>query len=111
MLPKAARLSVKEFDLVIKEGREAHSPFFSIKYAPAGKLKISATAPKKTFKTAVSRNRTRRRIYASVRQAFPLANIEPQSIVIIVKKDISEIDSASLARMIRELFVQARLTR
>jgi ribonuclease P protein component len=109
MFSKANRLSVKEFDLVVKTGREVYSPFFTIKYVPASNFKFSPTAPKKIFKTAVARNRTRRRIYAVVRKIICKKNIKSNMIVLIVKKDIKDIDSSRLTIFIRELFVQAHL--
>lgn len=109
MLSKAHRLSIKEFDLVVKTGREAYSPYFSLKYVPSSELKFSPTAPKKTFKTAVSRNRTRRRIYGVVREITKTKKITPSLIVLIVKKDIIDVDGLRLVQMINDLFVQARL--
>jgi ribonuclease P protein component len=109
MLSKKNRLLTKEFDLVIKTGRETYSPFFSMKCTPAGTLKFSSVAPKKTFKTAVSRNRVRRRIYAAVREILSLKKIKPSHVVLMVKKDIKDIDSPRLVSVLTDLFVQARL--
>jgi ribonuclease P protein component len=109
MLAKHNRLLVKDFDLVIKSGRETYSPFFSIKYVPAATLKFSPVAPKKIFKTAVSRNRARRRVYAAVREILFSKKIDRFSIVLFLKRDISDIDNQHLISAIRDLFVQARL--
>jgi ribonuclease P protein component len=109
MLSKANRLSVKEFDLVVKTGCEAHSPFFTIKYIPASDFKFSPTAPKRIFKTAVARNRIRRRVYGAVRETLSLKKIKPNHIVLIIKKDIADLDSPRLVRVLKELFVQAHL--
>jgi ribonuclease P protein component len=109
MLPKANRLSSKEFDLVVKTGREICSPLFTIKYILSGVFKFSSAAPKKTFKTAVSRNRTRRIVYDAMRGILSLKEIKPSYIVLIVKKDIKDIDSQHLVRTLQDLFVQARL--
>jgi len=109
MLSKANRLSIREFDLVIKTGREVYSPFFTVKFSPSKEFKFAPTAPKKTFKTAVSRNRVRRRIYAAVRKVAPLEREKQNHIVLIVKKDIADISADELARMIESLFVRARL--
>jgi ribonuclease P protein component len=109
MLSKANRLSAKEFNLVVKTGREVYSPIFTIKYVPASDFKFSPSAPKKIFKTAVSRNRVRRRIYAAVRKIISKKNIKPNMIVLIVKKDIKDIDHFHLVGATEELFVQARI--
>jgi len=109
MLSKADRLSIKEFNTVVKTGRETHSPLFSIRYVPANRFKFSPTAPKSTFKTAVLRNRTRRRIYAAARKVISETTLKPNMVVLIVKRDISHIESPQLVSLIRDLFVQARL--
>jgi ribonuclease P protein component len=103
MLSKANRLSVKEFDLVVKTGRESHSPFFTIKYIPASDFKFSPTAPKRIFKTAVSRNLIRRRVYGAVRDILKTTKIKPNCIVLIIKKDIADMDSPHLVRALQEL--------
>lgn len=109
MLSKTHRLSIKEFDLVVKTGREAYSALFTIKYIPASGFKFSPTAPKKIFKTAAARNLIRRRVYGAAREIFSLKKIKPSHIVLIVKKDISDLDSPRLVCVLQELFVQARL--
>ena len=109
MLPKHDRLLVKDFDLVIRAGRETYSPFFSVKYIPAASLKFSPVAPKKIFKTAVSRNRVRRRIYAAVREVLSSKKIKPNHIVLVVKKDITDLTSKCLVCVLNDMFVQARL--
>jgi len=109
MLPKADRLSKKEFDLVIKTGREAVSPFFSLKYIPETRFKFSSVAPKKTFKTAVSRNNTRRRIYSIMRHIARTKKIKPSFSILVVKKDIKSLDSIHITASIDRLFVQAGL--
>jgi ribonuclease P protein component len=100
---------VKEFDLVVKTGRELYSPAFTIKYIGASIFKFSPTAPKKIFKTAVSRNRVRRRIYAAVREIISQTKTKPNMIVLIVKKDIKDITSQRLVMVLQDLFVQAHL--
>jgi len=109
MLPKNHRLSKKEFALVINTSTGIHSLFFVLKHIPAPVFKFSPTAPKKIFKTAVSRNRTRRRIYAAVHEIARAKKVKPNLIALVVKKDIKDMDSQRLIRILQDLFVQAGL--
>ena len=109
MLPKHRRLSTREFAFVVDNGLETHSPLFVVKHIPADSFKFSPTAPKKIFKTAISRNNIRRRIYAAVREIASTNNVKPHFVVLIVKKDIPDLDSLRLARVLNDLFVQAHL--
>jgi ribonuclease P protein component len=63
MLPSKKRLNKKEFDRFFVSGKRLHSPSLMLVYTPAASFHASAVAPKKIFKTAVSRNKFRRRIY------------------------------------------------
>ena len=109
MLSKQNRLSTREFAFVIDKGKEIRSPFFTIKYVEADCFKFSPVAPKKTFKTAVLRNQTRRRVYAAAREIFCTKQVKQHMIALIVKKDIREIDSPRLVHELVGLFVKARL--
>jgi len=111
MLKKAHRLSTREFALVVERGREAYSPFFSLRFVPADSFKLSSTAPKKVWKTAVARNRFRRRIYAAVADVVYAEKPKPVFAALIGKRSIDDIEPAVLVRMLAELFVKAGLTR
>lgn len=52
-----------------RSGRRMHTPGFTIVYAPAPKARAAAVVSKKIARTAVARNRLRRRIYAALYEA------------------------------------------
>ena len=107
MLSKAERLSTKEIGAVISAGLETHSVFFVTKRIPAAEFKFSPVAPKKIFKTAVLRNRTRRRVYAAVREVLSGKRPRQNHVAIILKKNIAELDSERLMQTIEDAFVKA----
>lgn len=109
MLPKATRLSTREFDLVARTGQVSFVPTLNIKHIPSDKLKISVSTPKKTFKTAVSRNRTRRRVYAAARTVVRQSKVRPSMIIITVKADVSDKSGLGLADTVSNLFVRSGL--
>jgi ribonuclease P protein component len=63
MLPRKKRLNKKEFDRFFSLGRRFHSPHLTLVAHASPAFQASAVAPKKIFKTAVSRNKFRRRVY------------------------------------------------
>ncbi|MFA6458872.1 MAG: ribonuclease P protein component [Candidatus Paceibacterota bacterium] len=111
MLAKSQRLTTKQFDIVMEKGRVAHSTLFLLRFV-SGQVdtRISAVAPKKIAKTAVVRNRNRRRIYAAIR---PLMAVIIPGIwgALFIKKDISEIELADIAKDVQELFIKAKISK
>lgn len=63
MLSSKKRLNKKEFDRFFASGKRFHSPSLMLVYTTESTFHASAVAPKKIFKTAVSRNKFRRRVY------------------------------------------------
>jgi ribonuclease P protein component len=63
MLAKKERLDRITFNRFFSAGKRFHSPFLMLIYAPLGTFHASAVAPKKLARTAVLRNKFRRRIY------------------------------------------------
>ncbi len=63
MLPKADRLRrAKDFALLSQKGRVVYSPFFALRLRPASATKVGFVTSSKIFKTAVKRNRGKRRM-------------------------------------------------
>lgn len=68
MLPKKERLSRQEFNRFFSLGKRTHSPAFQVVYSPYAELHVSVVVPKKIAKSAVKRNKIRRRMYDIVRR-------------------------------------------
>jgi ribonuclease P protein component len=106
MLPKTQRLNSGEVTDVMSRGQSIFSDFFLVKFCqnPKGGLKISAIAPKKTFITAVDRNKARRRINGALTPLLKKKLIKNSFLVAIVgnKKILNEkipLISASLEQV------------
>ncbi len=68
MLARKNRLSRTDFDVLLKTGRAFHCPALSLRVAKTpGASRFSVVVSKKTAKTAVLRNRIRRRLYSLLR--------------------------------------------
>jgi ribonuclease P protein component len=63
MLTKKERLNRVTFNRFFSAGKRFHSPSLMVIYAPFEVFHASAVAPKKLARTAVLRNKFRRRIY------------------------------------------------
>jgi len=67
MLPKKNRISKECFPPPQRQGLRVSSPLFSgVFYKNEGPSRITVVVSKKTAKTAVVRNRIRRRFYAAI---------------------------------------------
>lgn len=80
MLKKAERLKKAEFDRFFAVGKRFHSDSLQLIYVPSTEqgFQAAAVAGKKVSKSAVDRNRVRRRIYAALRalhEAQPLSGV------------------------------------
>ncbi|MCK9351301.1 MAG: ribonuclease P protein component [Candidatus Paceibacterota bacterium] len=70
MFPKKNRISKREFDGLMKNGRVFHSPFFSLRIMRGGKdmSKFAFVISKKVAKNAADRNKLKRRGFHALRE-------------------------------------------
>lgn len=73
--------------MMLKKGTFSHGSFFALRCAPHETLKVAVVVPKKIAKTAVVRNRIRRRVYAVVEQNAK--DIEPAWYVFSAKSGVA----------------------
>lgn len=84
MLPKKERLSREAFNRSFAVGKRYHSPTLTLIHDPGSSFHGSAVIGKKHAKTAVLRNKFRRRVYNvlhAVHQSTPL-----QGVFIVIAK-------------------------
>lgn len=81
MLKKKNRLSNSEFTSHFKTGRRQQSEYFTTVTNKADFFKAAVVVGKKVYKSAVDRNKLKRRIYTALSQA----SIENQILLILVK--------------------------
>jgi len=63
MLPKKKRVTKKDFDVLIKNGKVFSSPLFLFYFIKTDEPKFGVVAPKKAFKKAFKRNKYRRIVF------------------------------------------------
>ncbi len=112
MLNRASRLTTKQFNEVMKNGKVVHSTFFIGRiHTKADSKGLAAVAPVKIAKTAVLRNRTRRRIYTAVRPLFAEVSVNAQVLLMAKSSFIETSDTAAVRADLKNLFVKAGLLR
>lgn len=85
-----------------------------LKWAPnrrRSQPRISVVVSKKTHKSAVGRNRIRRRVYEILRHELPDFSLDPTAdiVVIILSAETRTLPSLELYRGVRQLCIQAGL--
>lgn len=85
MLRKSKRLTRAEFNAIFPKGKRFHSPALMLVHAPGEVFKAAAVIGKKVAKTAVARNKFRRRVYAVFEQCAK--EHELQGVFICVAKE------------------------
>lgn len=109
MLSSSNRLSTSIFKHIIQNGGVFHGNFFIIRCEYSKDLShFAVSVPKKVAKTAVLRNKIRRRVYSIIRK-FKDSFISKQNIVFIAKKDIEKVSFIELTDEIRKIFVKCGL--
>ena len=105
MLPKGKRLNTALFKKVIETGKIFHSEAFTIRsIKDKGPLRISVSVPKKIAKTAVMRNKIRRRVYSAI-SYFNYLSYEDMKIILIAKSSILKMNTNEMKPYIKEIFV------
>lgn len=107
MLKKRDRLTAKDIES-LSLGKSVFGTLISLRYKPSPKAGFSATASKKTFKTAVLRNRARRRVYAALEKS--IGDVRAKAFVMIMpKKEALDASFGDLAAEVRSLLGKAGL--
>lgn len=103
MFPRSLRLT-KSFEILFRKGAKITAPFFVLRAVPAfdATVRIAVVVSKKTEKTAVGRNRIRRRLIAASKEAgFPEKLQKPFRIVLIGSKTVLDADFSKLVEEIQ----------
>ena len=96
-----------------QKGKTIRTPKFSLVFAPNqhGKQRFAVVISKKVIKSAVGRNRVRRRVYEAIR--LNLAEI-PESydyIFIVFSKDLKTMDFTEIEKLVLKLAEQAKIAK
>lgn len=95
---------------VYRNGRTVRSSLMVVKYINNPRRKnsrFSIVVSKKVLKSAVGRNRIRRRLYEIIRRQLPHMQHAVDIVVIVVSADVRDIAADELERATIDLFKQA----
>lgn len=107
MLSRSQRLSGEQLEEVLKKGKVIHTPFFWIRlYKQPGIARVAVLSPQKLLKTAVLRNRFRRKIYEII-GSFKKEMAKDYHLVVCMKEPILKADKDAMQEKTREIFVKA----
>jgi ribonuclease P protein component len=97
---------------VYKNGQAVRSHIITIKYTKNPHRKnprFAVVVSKKVHKSAVGRNRIRRRIYEVVREEIPHFAAPFDVAIMVFSSEVLTMSSADLRDMVRQIFTQAEL--
>lgn len=97
---------------VYKNGSSERSRFFTVKSIRNKRRRTSRFAvviSKKVHKSAVGRNRARRRVYEIIRHELPHISLSHDIAVIISSGEVISADHTELQKQLTQLFSQAGL--
>lgn len=105
MLPKIDRLRhMRDFALLSQRGRVVFGPFFTLRFRTSQEAtKIGFVASAKIFKTAVSRNRVKRRLREALRLSRSLWP-EKMDLLFIARPEALEADLEAIIAAVKRAF-------
>lgn len=97
---------------VLRTGRVIHTDYFSLKYTTNPRLRtprFAVVVSKKVQKSAVGRNRIRRRVYELLRQGQ--TELDPQSeiVIIVTSLDVGIMPAPELKKRVLEALKRTHL--
>ncbi|HEY4503562.1 MAG TPA: ribonuclease P protein component [Candidatus Paceibacterota bacterium] len=109
MLPNQKRLTTTLFKDTIDGGMTYHSSLFILKLLKTiGPSRFSVSVPKKVAKSAVERNKIRRRVYSAIRILYPKIK-EGFYGVFISKDSIKKASFIEISSILEQSFVKLGL--
>lgn len=105
MLPRVDRLrKMRDFALLSQKGRAVYSPFYTLRFRPSQEAtKVGFVASAKIFKTAVKRNRVKRRM----REALRLVKADwpvKFDLLFVIKDEVLKAEFTDLVASVRRSF-------
>lgn len=95
---------------VYKNGQSVRGRLISLKYTPNPRRtqpRFSVVVSKKVLKSAVGRNRIRRRVYEIIRENLPALEQKIDVVVLIFSADVRTLPHDELKKIIHESFTEA----
>lgn len=95
---------------VYQDGKGIRGPMMSLKYMDRGKrrgYRAAVVVSKKVHKSAVTRNRIRRRVYELIRRADPRLTDRKDLVLTVFSERVAELDADKLRLAVEELLNKA----
>lgn len=94
-----------------QKGKTIRTPKLSLVFNENSRnhQRFAVVISKKVIKSAVGRNRVRRRVYEAIRMNLPYFKDAKDCIFVIYSKEIKDIDFETLIRMVRDLLTQSQV--
>jgi ribonuclease P protein component len=96
---------------VYKHGKTVRGPLASLVFVPneRGFTRVAVVVSKKVNKTAVGRNRIRRRVYEVIRKNFEYLPEKTDYIFVIYSSKVKTMEHAELEKMLGKLVEEAKV--
>lgn len=96
-----------------QKGKTIRTPKFSLVFAPNqhGKQRFAVVISKKVIKSAVGRNRVRRRVYEAIRMNLAEISESYDYIFIVFSKDLKTMEFTELEKLVLKLTEQAKIAK
>lgn len=101
-------------NFVYRHGATVRGPDMSVRSIVNNKrqtYRVAVVVGKKTHKSAVVRNRIRRRVFECVRTLAPLISDPIDIVVTIHTENVASLPHSELEKEVKQLFEQARITK
>ena len=99
-------------DGVYKRAITVRGEYLSLKYTPnlrGATWRAAVVVSKKVSKSAVTRNRIRRRIYEAIRQQSPSISQPYDLVCMVYRAELATMSSADLQREVIQLLLKAKI--
>lgn len=97
---------------VYRNGKTVRGPLCALKFAPNDRRKeyrLAVVVSKKVHKSAVVRNRIRRRLYEAFRLESPAFKGAPDLVLTVFNEQVATITSEEVRKLVRAQLKQAKL--
>ena len=96
-----------------QKGKTIRTPKFSLVFVPnqRGKQRFAVVISKKVIKSAVGRNRVRRRVYEAIRLNLTEIPESYDYIFIVFSKDLKTMDFTEIEKLVLKLAEQAKIAK
>lgn len=102
MLPKSQRVPRSSFGPLIESRNSLHDKHFSLKYVEGLGPRVAVSVSKKVSKSAVRRNKVRRRVYSTVSKIIP--GLKKGLYLVVSRPGADKLSFFELETEIRRLF-------